>query len=58
MRPIAWICLAVFIASVVIGVIYLANDRPRHAGAFIGLAVVAAVVLWLTSVPRGRPTGR
>jgi hypothetical protein len=54
LRPVAWVRLAAFVASIVVAVIYLANERPRHAVAFFGLAVVAAVGLWLTSAPPGR----
>jgi hypothetical protein len=54
-RPIWWISLVVFLASVTIGVIYLTNDRPKHGAAFIGLAAVAAVAVWVTSGPRPRP---
>jgi hypothetical protein len=53
-RPIWWISLVVFIASVVIGVIYLTNDRPKHGAALIGLAAVAAVGVWMTSGPRSK----
>jgi uncharacterized membrane protein len=49
---VAWISLIVFIGSVIAGVVYLAHDRPKHGGAFIGLAVVAAVVLYFTATPR------
>jgi hypothetical protein len=53
-RPLWWIALVVFGASVVIGAVYLANGRPKHAIAFFGLAVVAAVGVWFTSGPRPR----
>jgi uncharacterized membrane protein len=54
-RPVAWISLIVFIGSVIAGVVYLAHDRPKHGGAFIALAVVAAVVLYFTATPKPRP---
>jgi hypothetical protein len=53
-RPVAWISLIVFIGSVIVGVVYLAHGRPKHGGAFIALAVVAAVVLYFTATPRPR----
>jgi len=56
-RPVAWVCLAVFALSIVIAVVYLANDRPRRGGAFVALAVVAAVGVWLTTAPRKGTAG-
>jgi hypothetical protein len=51
MRPVWWVSLVLFVASVAVGVIYLANGRPRRAAGFLALAVVA-VGLWLVSRPR------
>jgi hypothetical protein len=53
-RPISWISLVMFVAGVVVGVIYLANGRPKHAITFMALAVVGAAGLWMTSGPRSR----
>jgi hypothetical protein len=42
----------VFVAGVVVGVVYLAAGRPKHAAALMGLAVVGAIGVWMTSGPR------
>jgi hypothetical protein len=52
-RPVWWVALVLFVASIGVGVIYLADGRPKAAAAFFALAVVA-VGLWLTSRPRPR----
>jgi hypothetical protein len=53
MRPVWWVSLVLFVASIVVGFIYLADGRPKPAAAFFALAVVA-VGLWMTSRPRPR----
>jgi hypothetical protein len=53
-RPISWISLVVFVAGVVVSVIYLANGRTKHAIAFMALAAVGAAGVWMTGGPRSR----
>jgi hypothetical protein len=50
-RPLAWVCLAVLVVSLVIAVVYFVDGRPKHGVAFIGLAVVAGIGVWFTTAP-------